>query len=166
MPAPKPSDCTIQDAEAVQYHAVEGKSLAETGKLMGVSRDTVKRIKKREAYHDLAVQALEKAGGDVKKTMEKLVAKTEAKYTIKTGTDKDGNNTYEEVDAHTPQLRAIERICDIYGVDAPKHLDVAGLIASASVEELLAEIAETKRRLGMDETGREPETAVDPSEKV
>ena len=156
----------IQVAEAVQYHAVEGKTLAEAGELMGCSRDTVKRIKKREAYHDLATQALEDAGGDVEEVMKKLLAKTEATYYKHIGKDKEGNEKYEKIDAHTTQLRAIERICDIYGVDPPKQLDVAGLIASSSVEELLAEIKKTESELKMDGKREKPADDVDSSEKV
>jgi len=148
MPAKRGNEPTIRDAEVVYHHGLGNHTIEEAGKLMNLSPSTIKRTKRRAAYNELAIKAGEDLGHDINELMEKLWDKTEAKY--------------KKTDAHNIQMRALERLGDVYGIDAPKEVDVAALIASSSIEELLAEIIETKRRLGMDEERGEPAVDVDP----
>ena len=159
MPTKITQTPTLRDAEVVLHHGLENRTLEETGKIMNLSKSTIKRTKRRAAYNELAIQAGEDLDHDIKELMKKLWDKTEAKYKLK-------GAEAEEVDAHSIQMRALERLGDVYGIDAPKEVDIAGLIASSSIEELLAEIVETKRRYEMAEGGEQPAVDVDNSETI
>lgn len=143
------SALNLRDVAIFKAHTLEGLSLNETAQKVGCSRDTVKRTKKKEAYHRLAQEALERQQYGIDELVGDLIAKTKAKKELYIGSG------VIEVDDNITQLKAIERIGDIYGVNAPTNLNVAA-IAGSSDEELAGEIEEACREAGVDDTESQP----------
>jgi hypothetical protein len=150
MPAKiDPHRYTMRDANVVQVHEVEGHTLQETADILNMSVSTVQRTKRRPAYNELAIQAMKDKKRFLNIWTDLMWDGANAEKIIK---NEDGDR--EKVPDHKTRFPYINRALDIYGVDAPKEVDLSGLIAGSSVEELVAAIARAKQKLGMDD-GRE-----------
>jgi hypothetical protein len=130
MPAKRPAGLTLRDLQVFTEHEVNEKTLDETAEALNVSRDTVKRTKKRGAYRDLVLSALEEKGFTVNEYVKKLIELTEAEKVINCG----GHNM--PVDDNTTRMKAIEKIGKVFGDDATPGLDVKHSLQSLSDEEL------------------------------
>jgi len=147
MPAPiDPNVLTARDLQVFEHHLLGNKTIAETAKAIGVSTDTVKRTKKKPAYRQMVLDAMEEAGFGVEQYVSKLIKLTDAKKTLNVG----GHEI--EVDDNPVQLGAIRKVGDIYGDDAPKELGLTHSTAGSSDDELIAELAESlQERSGVGE---------------
>ena len=142
MPAKLPTDVlTYRDLQIFTKHETEGKTLDKTAEEMGVSRDTVKRTKKKAAYRDLVLDAMEKQGFQVENYVEKLVGLTSAEKEINIGGD------LHYVPDNTTQMKAIEKIGKVYGDAAPVDIDLSSSLARSSDEELFEEFEDALGRL-------------------
>jgi len=147
MPAKKdPNALTIDDVSVIKLHEVGKLSLDETAEAMNVSRETVKRIKKKPAYRDFVLAALEAEEYNATKYARQLIALTEAKKE----TTCQGKPIDKVVD-NAARMKAIEKIGDILGVDAPKEYDLQHSLATKSDEELAEELGRAKQEYGLDE---------------
>jgi len=160
MPAKWPESVTTKDLAVLKLHEVEGKTLQETADVMGVSRTTVKQIKKRPAYREMVLLALEQESKTPADYAKKLMALVEAKKTINVG----GHPI--ETEDNVTQFNATKQWGNILGVDAPKELDVQHSLAGASDEELGKALTEAESRLGVDEGRGEPAALQDDTAKV
>ena len=136
----------MDDITVIQHHEVEKKSLDETAAIMNVSRETVKRIKRKPAYRDFVLEAIENKGYNADKFAEQLIALTEAKKKMNV------EGELEDVDDNPTRMKAVEKMGDILGVDAPKEYDLQHSIAAKSDAELAEEFGRAKREYGLDKT--------------
>lgn len=121
---------TNRDAMVFFHNAVQGKTLDQTAQELGISRDTVKRTKKKSSYRDLVIAY----GGQIDLTMEAYVRKLkELMYANKTIKLDSGSITVPD---NTTQLNATLKFGRILGDEAPKETSVQHTIAGASDEEL------------------------------
>lgn len=140
MPAHQ-ENLTIRDLEVMKYHEVDGMTLDETAEKVGVSRSTVKTIKKRPAYRDLVITAIEGKEYTADEFAEKLIQLLEAK---KGSTHLIDDEQVRDEDNVT-QFNALKKWGDILGVDAPKEYDVKHELATASDAELDKALEEAER---------------------
>lgn len=123
MPAPKPQDVLSYDiAQLVQYHHVEHKTLQEAAELIGVSKRTIKRMKKSDTYHDLATQAAESQGEPIENWVASLIK-------IKN----EGGNERNKLSATIKGL-------DIFGAEPPKKEEHSHIFQAMSDDELRRQI--------------------------
>ncbi|MCE5185037.1 MAG: hypothetical protein LLF76_02805 [Planctomycetaceae bacterium] len=134
---------TLRDLQIFKAHTLEGKTLDKTAKELGISRDTIKRTKRKPVYRDMVLAALEAKGFTVDDYVAKLIDLAHAKKSINIG------GLAEEVDDNVTQMKAIEKIGNVYGDNAPREINIAGDLASASDAELLAEITELSGQPGV-----------------
>jgi hypothetical protein len=144
MPAKEdPNTLKLRDLEVFQAHEIQNKTLAQTAQEVGVSVDTVKRIKKKPAYRDLSLDALERYNHGIDIHVKALIEKTKAQKCIVMGT----THWYE--DDNPTQMKALDAITDIYGIRAPRHIELSGNLTSASDEELFGEIEDAVQSTGL-----------------
>ena len=123
MPARKSKELLSYNiAQVVQSHHVEHKTLQETADRIGVSRKTVKRMKKTETYHELATAAAEELGEPIEKWMGTLIK-------IKNEGDNERN-----------RLAATMKGLDIFGAEPPKKEEHAHTFQTMSDDELRKQI--------------------------
>jgi predicted DNA-binding protein (UPF0251 family) len=148
-----PNTLTLRDLEILQKHTIEGKTQRVTAMEMGISKDVIKRTKRKPAYNQLAQAALEEKGYTVDRLVSDLIAKTKAQKDINIG------GSCIQVDDNVAQLKAIERIGDIYGVNAPKDISITGIAGSSDAEifEELEEALQAARVAGADREQGSPE---------
>ena len=130
-----PNTLTLQELEILQKHTIEGKSGYQTAHELGISRDTVKRAKRKPAYHEMAQAALEQKGYTVERLVGDLIDKTTAKKCENMG------GSLLEVEDNVSQIKALTIISKIYGVEAPQQINLNSL-AGASDDELIEELNE------------------------
>ena len=151
---------TYRDLQIFKKHETEGKTLDKTADEMGISRDTVKRTKKKAAYRDMVLAAMEAEGYGVEQYVQKLVKLTDAKKEISIGGDSI------KVDDNTTQMKAIDKIGKVFGDNAPTEVDLTSSLASASDAELFAELEEEFERRGLEaESGEHADGESGPSEE-
>ena len=129
-----PKHLTMRDLTVFSKIEMEGKTLDQTAEEMNISRDTVKRTKKRGSYRDLVLDALEEKKFGVPEYVDKLIKLTKAKKTLNCG----GHDM--EVEDNTTQMKAIEKIGKVYGDDSPTNIDITSSLASSRDEDLIGEI--------------------------
>jgi len=134
---------TLRDLEIFQAHTIERKTLDETAQQVEVSRDTVKRTKRKKSYRDLVVAALEVKGFTVEDYASGLINLTTAQKEINV----DG--VLETVDDNPTRLGALKKIGDVYGDNAPKQLDL--LPTGSTDEEINLELEQAMQELGLAE---------------
>ena len=130
-----PEALTLQQLEILQRHTVEGKSQEQVARELGISRDTVKRVKRKPAYHELAQAALETKGYTVDTLVEDLIAKTTA-----TKSENIGGSVIE-IEDNVSQMKALDQIAKIYGVHSPQSINLNTTNAASELE-LLEELDE------------------------
>lgn len=151
MPPKRPSDVlTYRDLQIFHLHEEKGKTLDETAEELGISRDTVKRTKRKIAYRDLVLTAMEEQGFGVDDYVKKLIGLTDAQKEINVGGD------IRMVDDNVTQMKAVEKIGKIYGDSAPENLEISGNLTKASDGELFEELAEASERFGVALESGEP----------
>ena len=136
---------TMRDAEIFHKHEVEKKSMDQVAKETGVSRDTIKRTKKKLAYRELVLSGLEYHKFGVLEYTKKLVDLTNAKKVINCG-----QGVTETCEDNVVQLNAIKKIGDIFGDNAPKEIDIASGLAGSSDAELYEELEIACKEAGLD----------------
>jgi hypothetical protein len=135
-------DLTLRDLEIFHHHEIMGKTLNETADIVGVSRETIKRTKHKQAYNELAIQALQNKAIGVEKYAEKVAEQLEAKKSI--------NIAGKEVELadNNARIQAIKEVGSVYGLYAPKAISLHS-IASIPDEDLALEVEQAAQdRLG------------------
>ena len=107
--------------------------MEETAALVNVSRETVKRTTHKEAYNELAIQALENNAIGVEKYAEKVAEQLEAQKSMNISGKK------EEVPDNNARIQAIKEVGNVYGLYAPREISLHS-VASIPDEELADEI--------------------------
>jgi hypothetical protein len=151
MPAKTPETMTLRDLAIFKAHTLEGKTLAEAAKAVGTSKDTVKRTKKKKAYRELVISALEANNWDVDEYAKKLIKLVNAERELSVAGE------IIKVQDNVTQIAAIKKLGQIYGDDAPKEVDLTHSLASASDAELLEDLQATSEQYGVDERPAESE---------
>ena len=140
MPHKLPEGLTYRDLQVFAKVEQEGKTLDQAAEELGVSRDTIKRTKKRGSYRDLTLAAMEELGYTVEDYTKKLIGLTDAKKMLNFG----GHN--EIVDDNVTQLKAIEKIGKVYGDNADVGVNVRHDMGMASDEELMEALADVDEK--------------------
>jgi len=144
----KPS-LTYRDLQVFQYHEVEGMTAQQTAEQLEISRKTVQRTKTKASYHELAQAALQEKGMTVQEYARKLIEKLDAKKGVNYGGERI------EEDDNVAQVAALKEVAGIYGVHAPKEIDLKHSLASASDEEVDKNLADAAQRLGVESVARD-----------
>jgi len=127
---------TKRDLLIYKKNIVEGKTLRKTAQELGVCTETVKRTKKKQAFREYALSALEQLGYSVDTHIKRLVELTMAdRYAAYRG-----ERTAEP--DNPVRMQAAKEIGQIMGLHAPKESNVQHNIAMSSDEDLFAEIDE------------------------
>jgi len=121
---------------------VDHDTWEKTSEKVGVSQMTISRTKKKQAYRDIIIAALEQQGATPETFAEDLMRLMKAKKTIVS--KEEGVLT---VNDNVTQFNAVQKFGDILGVDAPKEFDLKHSMASMSDEELQEAVDESKRNL-------------------
>ena len=130
-PQSKQNVLTLRDLEVMKMD-LEGQAGDEIAEELKVCRKTITNTKSKPAYRDLILSALEQEEFTVQKLAGKLVTLTEARK------DMNVDGTIHTTDDNTTRLGAVRKLCDIFGVDAPKELDIKASTAQMTNDELLA----------------------------
>lgn len=126
---------------------VENKTYSDTCEDLGVSRDKIKRTKKKQAYRDLVIAAAAEQGVTAEYYVKKLIGLMDAQKTIRL----KGGNTLKAPD-NIVQFNATSEFGDILGVKAPKEFDLKHSMAAMGDNELKEAIDDSVEEL--DGTGR------------
>jgi hypothetical protein len=134
---------TKRDLLVYKKNIVEGKTLKKTAQELGVCTETVKRTKKKQAFREYALMALQELGYTVDTHIKRLVQLTQAdRYAAYRG-----ERTAEP--DNPVRLQAAKELGQIMGLHAPKESNVQHNIAMSSDEELFAEIDEAASRFNI-----------------
>ena len=129
---------TKRDLLIYKKNIVEGKTLTKTAQELGICTETVKRTKKKLAFREYALSALEQLGYTVDTHIRRLVELTLAdRYAAYRG-----ERTAEP--DNPVRMQAAKEIGQIMGLHAPKETNVQHNIAMSSDEELFAELDEVE----------------------
>jgi len=120
-----------QDLEIMQSQEVEHKTYKETVEELGVSVNAIADAKKKTAYRDLVIAALNSRGVTVETFAEDLKTMMKKKKTIVVAQE-----GVMEVDDNKSQLTALLKFGDILGVDAPKEFDLKRSMSTMGDDEL------------------------------
>lgn len=114
-------------------------SNAVTAEKIGCSTKTVSRTKKKQAYRDLVINKLAEREYSPETYADNMIAHTKAKKTI---VSKDAG-VFQVAD-NTTRLTADIELGEIYGVKAPKQIDLKHSMAAMSDEELREEVQKSQ----------------------
>ena len=142
-----PNRLNLTDLHIMHSQEIKNDTYDVTCEKLNISRDRIKRTKKKQAYRDVAIAAAEEMGFTAKKYIEKLISLMEAKKKIRL----KGGKTFEAPD-NIVQFNATSEFGDILGVKAPKEFDLKHSMAAMGDDELNEAIKESVEDL--DGTGR------------
>lgn len=137
MPAKKDTDVlTMPELEAFRHHEVEGLSIPQTAEIIGVDEKTIDRMKKKRAWRDLAIAALEQQGHTIDDWAKKVIEMKDRKKSMNI------SGTEVKADDNQAQIRYLDSVEKLFGLAAPqKHEFIAGL-SDAEIDRELEEAAE------------------------
>ena len=138
----KPSELTYRDLQIMHSQEIAHDTRAQTADKLGVSVPTIARTKKKAAYRDLVLAALEEKEVTAVTVAESLKKLMNANKHINV---KDEG--LQEVEDNIVRFNATAKIGDIMGVDAPKEFDLKHTMAAMGDEELKNAINESKKVL-------------------
>ena len=133
-PQSKQNVLTLRDLE-VMKRDLAGQTGDQIAEELKVCRKTVTNTKAKPAYRDLIIGALEQEQFQVGDLAKKLVTLSNARK------DLNVDGVLHTVDDNVTRLGAVRKLCDIYGVDAPKEIDVRATTAQMSNEELMENLS-------------------------
>jgi len=123
-------ELNARDLAVFHYRKDEGLSVRKTAEVMGIGVRTVLRTEQKKAYRDVAIKEMEEQGFPVKSYIEKMIGLTEAEKEINV------NGALAEVADNPIQLSATEALGDIYGLKAPKDLNLKHTMDAVGDDEL------------------------------
>ncbi len=128
MPARKDQDTlTMPELTAFKHHEVDGLSIPKTAEIIGVDESTIDTWKKKRAWRDLGIAALEKQGHTIDHWAEKVIQMKDRKKSMNVG------GTKVDVEDNQAQIRYLDSVEKLFGLAAPQKHE---FIASPSDEEL------------------------------
>lgn len=129
-----------------QGHIVDGKTITQCSKDIGVTRKTLHGYKRSPDFRQMAITHLEDSDlGGLKGIMSGLVKALDAKRPIVTD-NKDGSTKITMKPDMKVRMTAIQEVGKIYGLHAPIRKDVKIGISVSSDEELFGSIEEAERK--------------------
>ena len=121
---------------------VDGDTYPETCQKLDVSRSKIARTKKKQAYRDIVIAALDEQGATAVTYAKKLIVLMDAKKKIHT---KGG--VIVEAEDNIVQFNATSEFGNILGVKAPQKFDLKHSMAAMSDGELGDAIKESVEEL-------------------
>jgi len=125
------------ESQEIQRHTRQ-----QTADLLNVSVPTISRTKKKAAYRELVIAALDEKGVTAATVAESLKNLMEANKHINVK-----NEGLQEVSDNIVRFNATAKIGDIMGVDAPKEFDLKHTMAAMGDEELQEAVNASARDL-------------------
>lgn len=146
-----------QQLNAFHHFEIEGKTLDETGEIIGVSGRTIERWKDKPAWRDLGIAALEEEGHTLTDWAKKVIEMKDRKKSM--------NISGQEVMAedNQAQIRYLDSVEKVFGLAAPQKHEITAGISDAEVDERLDEAAK-KHRVASVEVKEQGPVEVDTSE--
>ena len=146
----------VREVQFFQKHVVENKSVVKSAAEMGIHKRTCFNMKKTENYRHMALAHLEDSSlGGVNGLMGRLIKALDAQrpHTLEHKVkDKKGNVTTKQeviwVADNNTQDKALKKVIDIYGLNAPQKKDVNISVSVSSDAELFDEIDQAQRSCG------------------
>ena len=138
----------INRLEFFGKHIIEGKSVTQCSKELGVQRTQLQVYKREADFRQMAIQQLESNDMSVAKTVSALVELCHAEKPVTLeSVDKDGSSHQEIkwVADNNARDKAIGKVMKIYGLEAAKQTDVNVEVSFASDTELFDQIEEAAR---------------------
>ena len=130
----KDKPLTKRDAQVFQMSVVEGKTNVAIAKELDICTRTVQDTKKKSNYREIAIQALAKSEFGLDLHMGNLVELTKATKTLVSE-----GKVFSDAD-NPVRLGASKELSSIYGIYAPKEVNVEHTIGAMSDNELFNEI--------------------------
>jgi len=158
MPAAKDDKTlTYPELTAFQHHEVEGKTIPETAQIIGVDEKTIDRMKRKTAWRDLAIIAIEQQGHTLGDYAKKLIEMKDKKKQINVG------GILAKVEDNAAQVAYLKETAAIYGLYAPQKHEVT---ASPSDEELARNLEEAEEKFSVEsvEVGEQGDSSDDTGE--
>lgn len=126
-----------KDLGVFQLNHIQKMTNAETANVLGISVDTVKRIKGKESYNELIKSSLQNNNFSLDSYAKGLIEMTTATKTV------FNNGLAQEVPDHAARTSAMKLIGDIYGSNAPKDTGRNNGINTLTDEDLLNMLTST-----------------------
>lgn len=146
-----PDTLSYPQLEAFSHHEIKGLSTEKAGEIVGVCGKTIDNWKKKPAWHELAVAAIqeEEKGLALKRYAEKLIAMADKQKKINVG------GKLEEVDDNVAQIAYLERLAKTFGLDAPAKTQHS-LVAETPDDELASSIEQAEQEYQLGKRPAEP----------
>lgn len=109
-----------------------GKTYMETKRELGVGDRTIAKTKQKADYNALARARLLESGYNIDKYIQDLIALT----TAEKGANVKGSGRVYDAD-NVARFNAVDKIGNIFGVEAPKQLDLKHTMVAMSDDELI-----------------------------
>ncbi len=122
---------------------MDGLTTTQIAEKSNLTRKTVKARLDKPAIRQMMMDALTEHEFTLSKLAKKNIDMLSAKREI------FANGKYKKVDDNVAQVTAMKELNSIYGVHAPKQLDVRASAAEASLEELTDQADAALEELGM-----------------
>ena len=139
----EPHKMTPRDLAVFRARKVDGLSLKETAKKLGISKDLVVRAQRKPAYNQMAINALELNEMSIDAATKLLIDQTRAERTVFSN-----GSRITEAD-NSVRMAAVKELMSIFGAYAPKDINVNHEFSTASEAELLGEISMACERIGV-----------------
>lgn len=159
MPPKEDSDSlSYSQLTAFKHHEVDGKTIPQTAEIVGVDESTIDHWKKKRAWRDLAIAALEHQGHTIDDWAAKVIEMKDRKKSMNVG------GTKVDVEDNQAQIRYLDSVEKLLGLAAPQKHE---FIASPSDEELDRDLDEAAKNIPVEsvEVG-EQRVAPDDSQEV
>lgn len=132
---PEEFDLDARDLAVMKLNGIQKLSIQQTATKLGISPSTVKRIRQKKSYADLAQAALSDNGYSIGRYVEDLIEATKAEKVV------IQNGVTLKVADHAARNQAMKLIGSIYGTDAPKELEKRAGISQMSDDEIMQSLA-------------------------
>lgn len=134
---PEQFDLDARDLAVMKLNGIQKLSIQQTATKLGISPSTVKRIRQKKSYADLAQAALSDNGYSIGRYVEDLIEATKAEKVV------IQNGVTLKVADHTARNQAMKLIGSIYGTDAPKELEKRAGISQMTDDDIIQSLART-----------------------
>jgi hypothetical protein len=138
----------LVDLQVMQLRELENLPIQTVAAQLHIPVTRVNAIRKKAAYRDMVIAALEEKGYNAVKFADKLVQMLDKNKSIVV------DHEVVEVSDNVAQNAALQRWGDILGVDAPKEHNIS--VAGSSDAELDQQIIEAEKQFGVDEKPGQP----------
>lgn len=145
MSRPKGGNREANEVKVFYKNVVEGKTLAQCAKEIGVSRRMVTNYKGSSNFRQMAIEYLEDSTlKGLSGTISRLVKALDAEKVI-TSENAAGEVSVTKIPDQRTRMIALQEVIEIYGLHAPEQKDTTVRISISSDEDLFRQIDDAQR---------------------